>query len=118
MKISIISLIILYLFSASPIFALTNEEMKTECSNKAFLYNMRGVKIGYELRGYCPGYLKGVLETLIITNSKVCKKKAGSVSPEFLLSIYETYMADKDIKESEEASMTIINAFRRAFLCE
>ena len=118
MKNSIISLLILNLFFASPIFASTNEEMKKECGNKAILYNMRGVKIGYELRGYCPGYLKGVLETLIVTDSKVCKKRAGSVSPEFLLSIYETYMADKNIKESEKANMTIINAFRRAFLCE
>ena len=92
--------------------------MKKECSNKTNLYNMRGVKIGYELRGYCPGYLKGVLETLIVTDSKVCKKRAGSVSPEFLLSIYKTYMADNNIKESEEANMTIINAFKRAFLCE
>lgn len=118
MKICIISIFILYQFFASPIFALTNEEMKKECSTKANLYNMRGVKIGYELRGYCPGYLKGVLETLIVTDSKVCKKRVGSVSPEFLLSIYETYMADKNIKESEEANITIINAYRRAFLCE
>ncbi len=118
MKNSIISLLILNLFFASPIFALTNEEMKKECSNKAILYNMRGVKIGYELRGYCPGYLKGVLETLTVTDSKVCKKRAGSLSPNALLSIYEKYMADKDIKESEQASTTIINAFRRAFLCE
>ena len=118
MKIKIISLFILYLFFASPIFAFTNEEMIKECGNKANLYNMRGVKIGYELRGYCPGYLKGVLEALVVTDSKVCKKRISSVSPEFLLSVYETYMADNDIKESEEASMTIINAFNRAFLCE
>ena len=88
MKNSIISLLILNLFFASPIFASTNEEMKKECGNKAILYNMRGVKIGYELRGYCPGYLKGVLETLIVTDSRVCKKRADSLSPEFFLSIY------------------------------
>lgn len=118
MKITIISLAISYLFIASPIFALTNEEMKKECENKAFLYNMRGVKIGYELRGFCPGYLNGVLETLISTDSKVCRKSDGPLSPEALLSIYEKYMADKDIKGSEQASTTIIDAFRRAFLCE
>ena len=60
----------------------------------------------------------GVLETLIVTDTKVCKKRVDSISSNALLSIYEKYTADKNIKESEEANMTIIKAFRRAFLCE
>ena len=118
MKIHILSLFILCSFLVSPSFALTNQEMKKVCSDKTIVFNKKGEKIGYKLSAYCVGYLKGVLETLIATDPKVCQKDANSGFPEYLLSIYETYMEEKDIKNSEEASITIIKAFKRAFTCE
>lgn len=81
------------------------------------MFNEKGEKIGVKFDGYCAGYLVGVLETLIATDSKVCRKETWS-DLDFLFSIYETYMNEKGIKDSEEASKTIIDALKRVFTCE
>jgi len=110
---TVVSLILLSL-AVSP-NAMTLESFEKECSQETIVFNKKGEQVGAKIGGYCSGYLLGALEVLSASSSKVCLKESSNMSPNYLLSVYRSYLKDKGA--SENLQSTLVLAFERAFGC-
>ena len=96
---------------------ISNNDLHKSCTNKTLVYNKKGVRIGEKLDGFCAGYLQATLDALKNTAGSKCNT-TDEKTPDYLLSIYETYTKEKNISPSESASKTLLDAYRRAFNCK
>jgi Rap1a immunity proteins len=101
-----------------PAFAqeIAIEALAKRCSEKTIVMNLEGQKVGEKLGGYCAGYFSGVLDALKNTPKLECKNK-DEKTPEYLLSVFETYVREKKVPITESAAKAAVQAFRRAFDC-
>ena len=93
--------------------ALTIEEFLKNCGNETLVFNKKGEQVGKKIDGYCSGYLVGSLQSLTIADPSICIE--GEITPEYLLSILQTYIKDKGSEENTQ--QTVRKAFLRAFSC-
>jgi hypothetical protein len=93
---------------------LTNKELAAACGNKTLVYSKQGERVGEKIDGFCSGYLQATFSALV--NSASCK--ASDQSSEFLLSVYQSYVKEKNVSASDSASKTLTQAFRRAADCK
>lgn len=92
---------------------ISNKDLMDACSKKTVVFGRDDtkaiVRAGEMIDGFCSGYLQASLSALADANA--CQ--VGSASPEFLLSVYQQYLKDKKVPETESASKTLARAFRR-----
>jgi hypothetical protein len=94
-----------------------NRDLIQACSQKTVVMgrdeNKKLVRAGEKLDGFCTGYLQATFDSIEKPSS--CRERG--LTPEFLLSVYEQYMKDKNVPEEESASRTLILAFQRIAGC-
>ncbi len=97
---------------------ITNKDLVVACSEKTIVYgrddNNKLVKAGEKLDRFCAGYLQATFTSPI--NFSSCKAKESD--PAYLLSVYQQYIQDKKVPESNSASATLMQAFRRVAECK
>jgi hypothetical protein len=96
---------------------ITVEALAKRCGEKTIVMNREGQKVGEKLGGYCAGYLSGALDALKNTPKVECKNK-DEKAPEYLLSVFETYVREKKVPITDIAAKAALQAFRRAFDCK
>lgn len=94
---------------------LSLTSLQASCAQKTLLYNWSGERIGEGFNDYCRGLLEGIFATMKHERS-ICEER--QIDAPVLLSVVNTYVADKKIGPSDDASDVIISAFRRAFGCQ
>jgi hypothetical protein len=99
---------------------LSNGELQKICAQKTIVYNQQGNKVGEKLRdGFCAGYLQATFHAFRNSSQIICGSDSKEEkSAEYLYSIYETYITDKKVSQSESASITLLESYRRAFDCK
>jgi hypothetical protein len=95
---------------------VSNDRLRESCSKKTIVYNRQGDRIGEGFDDYCRGYLQATLDVLANQPGSRCKLSSDQ-SPEYLLSVYQKYIADKRVPGGESAAQTLLAAYRRAFDC-
>ena len=95
---------------------MTVEVLAKRCNEKTIVMNREGQRVGEKLGGYCAGYLSGTLDALRNGPKLECKNK-DERTPEYLWSVFETYVREKKVPGDEPAAKTALQAFRRAFEC-
>jgi hypothetical protein len=73
------------------------------------------VEVGKRLDGYCAGFLDRAF-AMLIKAKNICAEKSADSSSDFLVSLVETYRAQKGVG-SEDAASAVEAAFRRHFSC-
>jgi hypothetical protein len=94
----------------------TNAMLQGWCAKRTIVFNKSGERIGERLDGYCAGYLRGHWDALRQMAGSECKD-TDDKQPEYLLSVYDTYVKDKKPKGSDFASPVLMQAYARAFDC-
>lgn len=98
---------------------LSNEGMIKSCEQKTIVINKQGERVGEKLGGFCSGYLQATVHALLNTQGISCKNvDFEKQQPEYLFSVYQTYLKDKKAQSSDSASRTLLQAFQRAFDCK
>lgn len=95
---------------------ISNEGLRERCSKKTLVFNGRGEKVGERPDGFCDAYLSATLDVLKNLPGTACKG-TNDRAPEYLLSVYETFVRDRKIASTDSASKTLLLSFRRAFDC-
>jgi hypothetical protein len=90
------------------------EELQLSCAQKTIVVGRDGARIGEKLNGYCIGFLEGAFALMEQANL-ICPESQNN--GEFLLSVLNTYVADKQIK-GVAAGEAVEAAYRRAFPCK
>jgi hypothetical protein len=96
--------------------SVSNDRLRESCSKKTIVFNRQGERTGEGFDPFCHGYLQATLDALSNQVGNRCKISSDQ-SAEYLLSVYQKYIADKRIPGSESASQTLFAAYRRAFDC-
>lgn len=111
-KISLFFLLASFSFSthSSPI-----DSSEKKCSKETLVFNKKGEQVGTKIGGYCAGYLQGALEVLSETSREVCLNKNTDTTPNYLLSVYRSYVKEKGHNKTLQA--TLVSAYKRAFGC-
>ena len=73
-------------------------------------------KVGERLGGYCVAYLQATLDVVNSAPGSICVKPEDD-EPQYLLSVFETYIKDEKVDKSTGASKQLAAAYRRAFRC-
>jgi hypothetical protein len=95
----------------------TNDKLLKQCADKTIVVNREGQRVGEKLGGYCAAYLSATLDALKNTPGAKCKNQ-NEGQPEYLLSVYETYVKEKKVAGTDSASKTLLSAYRRALDCD
>ena len=90
------------------------EELQASCAQKTIVVGRDGTRIGEKLDGYCVGFLEGAFAVMEQSKLICPEKRNGS---EFLRSVLNTYVNDKQIKDVE-AGEAVGAAYRRAPPCK
>lgn len=110
---------VLALAASLPAYAAqtSNDELIKACGKKTIVFNKQGERVGEKLDGFCAGYLQATIHALVNSKGSDCKISEDKDS-EYLFSVYQTYLKEKKTLPSEGASITMLQAFRRAFDCK
>jgi hypothetical protein len=102
-----------------PAFAkqVSNDNLIKSCEKKTIVFNKQGERVGEKVDGFCAGYLQATFHALLNSKGADCKVSEDK-EPEYLLSVYQTYLKEKKLSLSESASRSLSQAFRRAFDCK
>jgi hypothetical protein len=110
--ISVISVVIISYIDAAHSSSL--EELQVSCAQKTIVVGRDGARIGEKLNGYCIGFLEGAF-ALMEQTKLICPESRNN--GEFLLSVLNTYVNDRQIK-GIEAGEAILGAYQHAFPCK
>ena len=99
---------------ASAAQAASLEELQSRCAQKTVVYGTNGERVGETLDAYCTGFLEGAF-ALMVSAQMICPEK--TVNAGFLLSLVNTYAADRQLK-GVDAGPVMEAAYERAFLCK
>lgn len=94
----------------------TVDALLTQCADKTIVVNKDAQKVGERLGGYCNAYLQATLDAIRNSATKLCDNNEDR-SPEYLLSVFQTYLADVKVDKTSDASKALVAAYRRAFSC-
>ncbi|HEU4603868.1 MAG TPA: Rap1a/Tai family immunity protein [Steroidobacteraceae bacterium] len=92
------------------------ETLLKECADKTIVVNRDAKKVGERLGGYCAAYLEATLDATKNVQPTLCDN-AENRAPEYLLSVFQTYLQDAKVDKTTQASKALIAAYRRAFAC-
>jgi hypothetical protein len=90
-----------------------------ERSQKTQVYERvdgRIAPVGHRMDGWCEGFLVGSFEALAAEGA-VCAKEE-SPSPDFLLSVFQTYVGEAVDRKARPAAAVARLAFKRGFPCD
>lgn len=94
----------------------TNRDLMLNCAAQTTVFNKSGDVVGRKIESYCRGYLESALHALSIQDRDPCSPR-NPVTPEYLLSVYESYLRDASVSPDQGAARTLRVAFFRAFDC-
>jgi len=118
MRLHIFLIALGFIISSSALAAQpTNDELIKTCEKKTIVFNKQGERVGEKLDGFCTGYLQATLHALVNSKGSECKISEAKEA-EYLFSVYQTYIKEKKIAPSENASSTLLQAFKRALDCK
>lgn len=95
---------------------LTNADLMRSCTSQTMVFNKSGEAVGRRLDSYCRGYLESALHALAVQDRDPCSPQSPA-TPEYLLSVYESYIRDVSVSLDDSAARTLRAAFLRAFSC-
>jgi hypothetical protein len=95
---------------------LTNADLMRTWANLTMVFNKSGEAVGRRLDSYCAGYLESALHSLAVQDTEPCSPRI-SITPEYLLSVYDSYLRDMSVSLEDSAARTLRSAFMRAFSC-
>ena len=112
-------LVVLALVTPLPAYAIqtSNDELTKSCEKKTIVFNKQGERVGEKLGGFCEGYLQATRHALANSKNAECKV-TGDSETEYLFSVYQTYLKEKKSPLPNNASSTLLQAFKRAFDCK
>jgi hypothetical protein len=95
---------------------VTNKDLLERCSTKTIVFNSKGDVVARDLDGYCRGYLESAYQALDVYLEGRCTFRRP-ITPQYLLSLYETFLEGSIIPLSEYAAKSLRSAFIRGFDC-
>ena len=114
---SLIRITILAVVAGNAVAAeLTNADLMRSCTSQTMMFNKSGEVVGRRLDSYCRGYLESALHALAVQDCDPCSPQSP-VTPEYLFSVYESYVRDVSASLDGNAASTLRAAFLRAFSC-
>ena len=93
-----------------------NDTLAKACAKPSLVMNQTGDQVGRRIDPYCRGFLEASLEALLIDSRLTCMV-SHPVTPDYLLSVYQTFLIDFPAEREASAARVARASFERAFSC-